>query len=126
MCVMTSRQRRVIRSPFASALAGGAVVAVFGWIAIAAGWIQSEGGTTTTVAAPMTAPIVEQAGDDGDTNVVNEIYKADGDGVAFIEAESPPEEATVPLALRRTRIRIRRRRHRDRLRLRDRRPKATS
>ena len=36
-----NRARRVLRTPFASALLGGAVVAVFGWIAIAAGWIQS-------------------------------------------------------------------------------------
>jgi S1-C subfamily serine protease len=80
--------RKVFRTSFLSAVLGGAVVAVFGWIAIAAGWIQAEGGSTTTVAAPATAPVVSDASDgDGDANVVNQIYKADGDGVAFIEAE---------------------------------------
>ncbi len=80
--------KKVSRNSFLSAVLGGTVVAVFGWIAIAAGWIQSEGGTTTTVPAPATAPIVSQTSDDGDEGtVVNQIYKADGDGVAFIEAE---------------------------------------
>jgi S1-C subfamily serine protease len=70
---------------------GGAVVAAFGWIAIAAGWIQSEGGSTTTVAAPLAAPIVDKS-NDGGANVVNQIYKNDGDGVAFIESEIPAQE----------------------------------
>jgi S1-C subfamily serine protease len=74
------------RSPFGSALLGGLVVAVFGWIAIAAGLVESDGGTTTTVAAPLATPI-EAKSDDGGGNVVNQIYKADGDGVAFIEAQ---------------------------------------
>jgi S1-C subfamily serine protease len=85
-----SRARRTLRSPFASALFGGAIVAVFGWVAIAAGWIQSEGGSTTTVAAPLAAPVVDKSG--GDANVVNQIYKRDGDGVAFIESDIPARE----------------------------------
>ena len=36
--------RHFFRTPFFSALVGGAVVAVFGWVAIAAGWIEAEGG----------------------------------------------------------------------------------
>jgi S1-C subfamily serine protease len=81
-----SKLKQNSRSPFFSALLGGLVVAVFGWIAIAAGWIESDGGSTTTVAAPLTAP-VKDSSDDGDTNVVNQIYKADGGGVAFIESQ---------------------------------------
>jgi S1-C subfamily serine protease len=78
--------KKNFRSPFAAAFLGGLIVAVFGWIAIAAGWIQSEGGsTTTTVATPATS--IEAKASDGDTNLVNQIYKADGEGVAFIEAE---------------------------------------
>jgi S1-C subfamily serine protease len=86
------KPKSLLRTPFVSALLGGIVVAVFGWIAIAAGWIQSEGGTTTTVSAPLTAPVDSSSGDGGG-NVVNRIYKADGDGVAFIEAELAAEEA---------------------------------
>jgi S1-C subfamily serine protease len=86
-----TKVRRVLRTPLASAVLGGVVVAAFGWIAIAAGWIQSEGGSTTTIAAPLAAPVVDRSG--GDTNVVNQIYKNDGDGVAFIESEVPAQEA---------------------------------
>ncbi|HEU5064184.1 MAG TPA: trypsin-like peptidase domain-containing protein [Solirubrobacterales bacterium] len=83
---MPEPKKSFLRSPFASALLGGLVVAVLGWIAIAAGLIQSEGGTTTTVATPVSTPI-EASSEDGEGNVVNQIYKADGDGVAFIEAD---------------------------------------
>jgi S1-C subfamily serine protease len=82
------KARRLLRTPFGSALLGGAVVAVFGWIAIAAGWIQSEGGSTTTVTAPLAAPVSDRSsGGDGNGNVVNQIYRKDGDGVAFIESD---------------------------------------
>jgi S1-C subfamily serine protease len=79
-----------LRSPFFSALLGGAVVAVVGLIAIAAGVVESDGGTTTTVAAPLTAPV--DAKGEEDSNLVNQIYKADGDGVAFIESEVESSE----------------------------------
>jgi S1-C subfamily serine protease len=93
-----STPRKVLRStPFLSAVLGGALVAVFGWIAIAAGWIQSEGGSTTTVAAPLAAPVVSKSGKD-EGNVVNQIYRADGDGVAFIESEIAPKETSSPLS----------------------------
>jgi S1-C subfamily serine protease len=88
-----SKIRGTFRSPFASALLGGLVVAVLGWIAIAAGVVQSEGDTTTTISAPATTP-VEATAAEGGGNVVNRIYRADGDGVAFIEADvqsSAPE-----------------------------------
>jgi S1-C subfamily serine protease len=79
--------KRVFRSSFGSALLGGAVVAAFGWIAIAAGWIQADGDSSTvTVSQPLAAPVsTSDAGEDG--NLVNEIYRRDGQGVAFISAE---------------------------------------
>ena len=86
-----TKLKQNLRSPLGSALLGGLIVAVFGWIAIAAGWVQSDGGSTTTVAAPLTAP-VDAKSEDGSANVVNQIYKADGDGVAFIEAQLEPQE----------------------------------
>ena len=79
-------------SPFLSALLGGLVVAVLGLIALAAGVVDSGGDTTTTVEAPLAAPI-EAKSEDGAGNVVNQIYKADGDGVAFIEAQIEPQES---------------------------------
>jgi S1-C subfamily serine protease len=87
-----SKPRRLLSSPFGSALLGGAVVAALGWIAIAAGWIQAEGDSTTTVAAPLAAPVVDR-GEDGESNVVNQIYKRDGEGVAFIESEVAAQAA---------------------------------
>ncbi|HWO82605.1 MAG TPA: trypsin-like peptidase domain-containing protein, partial [Solirubrobacterales bacterium] len=86
-----SKLNQKLRSPFGSALLGGLVVAVLGWIAIAAGAIQSDGGTTTTVAAPITAPVDSKSSDES-ANVVNQIYKTDGQGVAFIESQLEPTE----------------------------------
>jgi len=86
-----SKLNKNFRSPLFSALLGGLIVAVFGWIAIAAGWIQSDGGSTTTVATPITAPV--KASSDEGGNVVNQIYKADGEGVAFIESQLEPQES---------------------------------
>jgi S1-C subfamily serine protease len=89
---MIASMRRFFRTSFGSALLGGAVVAAFGWVAIAAGWIHSgNGGSTVTVAAPLSAPV--SAKEEGDPNVVNQIYRSDGQGVAFIEAQQPAPES---------------------------------
>jgi S1-C subfamily serine protease len=85
------QQQSKLRSPFFSALLGGLVVAVAGLIAIAAGVGDSGGGSTTTVASPLTAPI--DAKEEKNTNVVNQIYKTDGNGVAFIESQLEPQES---------------------------------
>jgi S1-C subfamily serine protease len=84
--------KQTFRNPFVSALLGGVIVAAFGWIAIAAGWVQSEGGTTTTVEAPIAAPVNASDDGEGDGNLVNRIYKADGAGVGFIEAQIEQQE----------------------------------
>jgi S1-C subfamily serine protease len=86
------QQQSKLRSPFFSALLGGLVVAVVGLIAIAAGVVDSGGGSTTTVAAPLTAPVDAKA-EDGSSNVVNQIYKADGEGVVFIESQLEATES---------------------------------
>jgi S1-C subfamily serine protease len=86
---MRRRAQEFFRKPFGSALLGGAVVAAFGWVAIAAGWIDAQGGSTTTVAAPLAAPVVSRS--EGDTNVVNQIYRRDGQGVAFVQADQPAQ-----------------------------------
>ncbi|HUB98768.1 MAG TPA: trypsin-like peptidase domain-containing protein [Solirubrobacterales bacterium] len=87
-----SERKSFFRSPFGSALLGGAVVAVVGLIAIATGLVKSDGGSTTTITQPLAAPVAAKNGDEGSTNLVNQIYKADGDGVAFIESQIPAEE----------------------------------
>jgi putative serine protease PepD len=85
------KPKSVLRTSFISALLGGAVVAVLGLVAISAGWVKSEVSSTTTVAAPLAAPVVSKGS--GDSNVVNQIYKSDGGGVAFIESQIPATES---------------------------------
>jgi S1-C subfamily serine protease len=82
--------RKFFRTSFGSALLGGAVVAAFGWVAIAAGWIQADSsGSTVTVAEPLAAPV--DASEKEDANRVNQIYRRDGQGVAFISSDLKPE-----------------------------------
>jgi S1-C subfamily serine protease len=86
------RARRFFRTSFGSALLGGAVVGVFGWIAIAAGWIQADAESTPAAApAALAAPVASHS-EGGDANVVNQIYRHDGQGVAFIQATEPAPE----------------------------------
>jgi S1-C subfamily serine protease len=75
--------------PFGSALLGGAVVAVFAALAFATGLVSTGGGTSTTreVVASGTTPAAAVTSNDEGGNTVNEIYKADADGVAFIESK---------------------------------------
>jgi S1-C subfamily serine protease len=74
---------------FASALGGGAVVAVAALLALATGLVGANGGSTVSpsavAAAPHTTPAAAVSQDE--TNVINQIYKADGGGVAFIESQ---------------------------------------
>ena len=76
--------------PFGSALLGGAVVAVFAVLAFATGLVSTGGGSTTTreVVRPSGAETVaDVTSNDEGANTVNEIYKADANGVAFIESK---------------------------------------
>jgi S1-C subfamily serine protease len=87
--------RRILKGPFGSALLGGVVVGLFGWFAIAAGWIHAdEGGKTVTVSEPLAAP-VDAKQEEGDTNLVNQIYRHDGQGVAFISSKLKAEEPPI-------------------------------
>jgi S1-C subfamily serine protease len=84
--------KKFLRTPFGSAILGGVVVAAFFAVAISAGWIDAKSTTTTTIPAPLTAPVANK--ESGDTNTVNEIYRSDGQGVAFIESTLEPEESS--------------------------------
>lgn len=88
------KTRHAIRTPFASAFLGGALVAVICFIALAAGWVKGDSSNTvTTVAAPLATPAADSGGA-GARTTVNRIYKTDGQGVAFIQAESAPPPAS--------------------------------
>jgi S1-C subfamily serine protease len=85
------------RSSFGSALLGGLVVAVVGAVLLLTGAVKSSGGGTTTIEQTAAAPIVSKTSEEGNGsgtgNTVDQIYKADGNGVAFIESSIPPEES---------------------------------
>jgi len=83
------------RSSFGSALLGGLVVAVVGTVLLLTGAVKSKGGGTTTVEQTMSAPVAAQPSGEGEGggNTVDQIYKRDGGGVAFIESTLPAEES---------------------------------
>jgi S1-C subfamily serine protease len=85
------RIRRRARTPFASALLGGLVVALLGWLAIAAGWVEADGDSATIAPTPLTEPASD--GGDGKSRTVNEIYSAGAPGVAFVQADVPSDSA---------------------------------
>jgi S1-C subfamily serine protease len=88
-----SRIARLARTPFASALLGGLAVGALGWIAIAAGWIEADDGSGTTLTpAPLTAAASE-SGNGGPT--VNEIYRKDSPGVVLVESTRSPEASPL-------------------------------
>jgi S1-C subfamily serine protease len=72
------------RTPFASALLGGLVVGLLGWIAIGAGWVASDDGSSPTVASAPLAAAASDAEDGAPT--VNEIYRKDSPGVVLVES----------------------------------------
>ncbi|MBS1879098.1 MAG: trypsin-like peptidase domain-containing protein [Actinobacteria bacterium] len=75
---------------FGSAVLGGAVVAVAAVVALATGLVGTSGGSTTTPSAVVAANAAKPAASvshEESTNVINQIYKADGGGVAFIESQ---------------------------------------
>jgi S1-C subfamily serine protease len=79
-----TRIAALVRTPFASALLGGLVVGLLGWIAIGAGWIASDDDPNTTVAtAPLTAAASDSA-EGGPT--INDIYRKDSPGVVLVES----------------------------------------
>ena len=88
-----SRIRTLLSSSFGSALVGGLVVAVVGLVAVGAGWVGDEDGSSSPslAAAPLTEPVSDQS---GDGLTINEIYQRDSKGVAFIQAEQPTGAAT--------------------------------
>jgi S1-C subfamily serine protease len=86
--------KNFLRTSFGSALLGGVVVAAFGWVAIAAGWIHADdNGSTVAVAEPLAAPVDANEASN-ESNRVNQIYRRDGQGVAFISSQLKPKESS--------------------------------
>src|SRR4051794_38626097 len=91
-----SRIKNFGTTSFGSALVGGLVVGIFGWVAIAAGWIDSSSDSQSTSAALATPPLSQPAADEGSAKglTVNDIYKEDAPGVAFIQAQQAPQPSS--------------------------------
>ena len=79
----------LVRTPFGSALAGGLVVAVLGWVALAAGLVKADSDSGAPLPAPLPQVSDVKSSSRG-SNTVSQIYRADSGGVAFIEAQRPP------------------------------------
>src|SRR5688572_14379011 len=86
----------LIRTPFASALAGGLVVGVLGWVAIAAGWVEAEDGSDGESGGAVTLASPASDRGEGEGLSVNEIYNEASPGVAFIEADVVRRRAFTP------------------------------
>ena len=83
----------MIRTPFASALLGGLVVGILGWVAIAAGWIDGDDGSNPTLATTPLAAAASESDNGGPT--VNEIYRKDSPGVVLVESTRRPEASPL-------------------------------
>jgi len=80
--------KRYVRTPFASALLGGLVVAIAGLVALDAGWIDlDDEDAAPLAAAPLTKPA---AGDSESGLTVNQIYNRSASGVGFVRANAEP------------------------------------
>jgi putative serine protease PepD len=91
-----SRVKRIASTSIGAAVIGGLVVALLGWIAIAAGWVHSsDSDGTSTIAALSTTPAPEPTSQSsGKGLTVNQIYQQDAPGVAFIQAQTKPQPAS--------------------------------
>ena len=92
-----SRTRRFLRTPFGSALLGGARRRRLRLDRDRRrlGRRRQTTASADRRAAALAAPVASH-GSKATPNVVNEIYKRDGQGVAFIEADQPAAEKSRP------------------------------
>ncbi len=79
--------KRIWNSPLGAAVTGGLVVGILGWIAIAAGWIDSNDSSdgVPLAQAPLVKPSASASGGSGLT--VHDIYERTAPGVAFIQSQ---------------------------------------
>jgi S1-C subfamily serine protease len=87
--------KKLLKTPFASAVAGGLIVGLLGWTAIAAGWVQAnDDSQTTTAAAPTLSSATEPATtSSGKALTVNQIYNADAPGTVYVTAQQQAQSS---------------------------------
>jgi S1-C subfamily serine protease len=75
-----------LRTPLASALAGGLIVGLLGWAAIAAGWVKSDDNSNSSTTTIGAVPAQTVSDSNGAAETINQIYRQDAPGVVFIQA----------------------------------------
>src|SRR5262245_2705151 len=92
------RIRNATRKPLGSAVVAGLVVALFGWIATAAVWNHSDYSSSAddrAAHAPTPPPKASPASQQKSSGLtVNQIYQADGPGVAFVQSTLASQPAS--------------------------------
>ncbi len=90
-----SSLKKFFKGPLAAGLAGGFVVGLLGWVAIAAGWISSDSGSPSTAVAA--APALSQPAAAGDALTAGQIYQRGSPAIAYVEAEKTGTSSTTGL-----------------------------
>jgi S1-C subfamily serine protease len=80
--------------PLGAGVAGGLVVGLLGWLAIAAGWIEADRSPSPPAVAAAATPAEPVA--DGEALTAGQIFEKVGPAVAFIEAEQDGSAAETP------------------------------
>jgi S1-C subfamily serine protease len=94
-----STAKGFIRTPFGSALLGGAVVAILFLLALSAGWVKADSSGSAAEIAPLSAPIADRGSNEGGGNLIGQIYRRDGDGVAFISSQLRAHQELSPFGV---------------------------
>jgi S1-C subfamily serine protease len=90
-----STVKRIAGTSLGAALIGGLVVGLLGWVAIAAGWINSSSdnnSVTSLAATPLPQPAAQKTS--GKALSVNQIYQSDSPGVAFVQAQQAAQPSS--------------------------------
>src|SRR5919106_5997325 len=83
--------KRFFRRPFGSAVVGGLIVGILGWVAIAAGWIESGDEQSPISALPPLSSVVEEG---GNGLPVNDVYRRDSPAGAFVGGGENPRQGS--------------------------------
>jgi S1-C subfamily serine protease len=87
--------RRFFATSFGSAVGGGLVVLIAGVILIETGAVEANNGSSSSSATVAPAALARPASASGKSLTVNEIYKRDAPGVAFIKADIVQQTQSV-------------------------------
>jgi S1-C subfamily serine protease len=87
--------RRFFVTSFGSAVTGGLVVLITGVILIETGAVEADNGSSSSSATAAPAALARPASASGKSLTVNEIYKRDAPGVAYIKADIVQQTQSV-------------------------------